>query len=267
MVTKGRARKCREAARDLLSEFHVSDPQDIQLETIAWHKARLRVKRGGITGAEGRIVASPDKGGVIRLAAHQNVGRSRFTLAHELGHFILHAEKSLDKTDDARTLMIWHDDSEETEANIFGAELLMPEFLFGPASRKTTPSVEHLKTLAGSFGTSLTATTFQFWEYTREPLAIVISDGWEMTRFSPIKDGCARVRFGRIHEHSAAGERLAGKAADSKGMVDTPAYAWLEGFENDNEHFVKEDSIYLDFYDRTISLIWIDEPLEEHPEY
>ena len=267
MVTKGRARQCREAARNLLSKYYVSHPDDIQLETIAWHNGQLRVKRGGLTGADGRIIASPSGGGVIRVANQDNEGRTRFTLAHEIGHFILHADQPIDRSDNSKTLMVWHDESEEAEANIFAAELLMPEFLFGPESRKTTPSIKHLEKLAVLFGTSLTATTFQYWEYTNEPLAVVISDGWEMKRFSPIRDKSAWIRFGQIHEHSAAGERLAGKAKDSRGMVDTPAYAWLEGFEEDNQHFVKEDSIYLEYYDRTISLVWIDEPLVEDDEY
>jgi hypothetical protein len=29
-------------------------------------------------------------------------------------------------------------------------------------------------------------------------------------------------------------------------MVHTPAYAWLEGFENDTRHDIMEDSRYLD---------------------
>ena len=261
MKKKVRTKACRESARNLLHDLHITDASSIDLETIAWHRGRLKVKHGGLTGAEGRLIATAADGGVIRVAESNSIGRTRFTIAHEIGHFELHLNTIIDRSDDARSLLIWNDTSEECEANIFAAELLMPEFLFKRAARSKPPSIDHITNLADTFQTSLLATAFQYWEYTNEPLAIVISDGWEMTMFKTFKDKSAWLKFGRIHEHSAAGERLQGVAEDSGGMVETPAYAWLDGFEDDNERYVMEDSIYLEYYNRTVSLIWIDEPL------
>ncbi len=266
MKKKVRAKTCRESARSLLHDLHITDASSIDLETIAWHRGRLKVKYGGLTGAEGRIIATATDGGVIRVAESNNIGRTRFTIAHEIGHFELHLNSIIDRSDDARSLTIWNDPGEECEANIFAAELLMPEFLFKRPARSKPPSIDHISDLADTFETSLLATVFQYWEYTNEPLAVVISDGWEMTSFKAFRDESAWLKFGRIHEHSAAGERLSGVSGDSRGMVQTPAYAWLDGFDDDNEHYVMEDSIYLEYYDRTVSLIWIDEPLCDHQE-
>ena len=105
------------------------------------------------------------------------------------------------------------------------------------------------------------ATAFQYWEYTVEPVALILSDGWNMTTFRRFRGGWPKIRFGEIHEDSAAGERLAGKSGDSGRMVRTPAYAWLEGFDYKPESDIKEDSRYLDYYDRTVTLLWHDEEL------
>jgi hypothetical protein len=42
-------------------------------------------------------------------------------------------------------------------------------------------------------------------------------------------------------------------------MVHTPAYAWLEDFVNQSDRDIKEDSLLLEYYDRTITLLWWDE--------
>lgn len=257
-----RIAECRFAARQVLKRFHVEAPDAIDLETVAWHVGRLMVKTGGLSGAEGRLVATSTRGGVIRAAGNPDRGRFRFTVAHEIGHFVLHPREFTDNVDGVESFTVWNDATEETEANYFAAELLMPEFLFRPACRGLRPAISHLDLLATTFRTSLLATAFQYWEYSAEPVAVVLSKGWKMHCFRPFKDGWPRIRFGQVSEDSAAGERLAGKAADSAGMVPTPAYAWLEGFDGRPEKDVMEDSVYLERYDRTITLLWIDEPLD-----
>lgn len=260
-----RVGQIRRAAIDLLNRYHVASPEAIDLETLAWLKGRLRIRVGGLEGADGRLVATDDDGGVIRVASRQNLGRYRFTVAHELGHYVLHRQGVLDKVTTRRDMTIWNDASEEAEANCFAAELLMPEFMF--ESRCVgEPSISLLDDLATTFRTSVLATAFQYCEYTREPVALVLSEGWQMKSFRPFKEGCPRIRYGEIHRDSAAGERLQGKSADSGGMVRSPAYAWLEGFDERPEKDIMEDSRYLEYYDKTLTLLWQNEPLDDDSE-
>jgi len=72
---------------------------------------------------------------------------------------------------------------------------------------------------------------------------------------------CYDKQHGEVYKHSAAGERLAGKSGDTGRMVRTPAYAWFEGFDYKPDTDIMEDSRYLDYYDRTITLLWHDEDL------
>jgi hypothetical protein len=47
-------------------------------------------------------------------------------------------------------------------------------------------------------------------------------------------------------------------------MAATPANAWLSNYEYDKDHDdMMEDSRYFDYYDRTITLLWLKDDLEE----
>ena len=61
-LSKLRIEECRNAARDVLERFHVSEPDDINLEAFAWHLGRLKIRVGGLTGSEGRLVATGRQG-------------------------------------------------------------------------------------------------------------------------------------------------------------------------------------------------------------
>ena len=255
-----RIAECRKAARNVLQRFSIETPEAIDLDTIAWHLGKLRVESGGLSGAEGRLVATAENGGVIRVADSKNLGRRRFTVAHEIGHFVLHQKSTIDRTTLRKDFTVWTKASEEAEANHFAAELLMPQPMF-QSKCVGVPSIKLLESLASTLSTSLLATAFQYWEYTFEPVALVLSNGWDMQSFRPFKEGWPRIRFGGVHEDSAAGERLAGKSPDSGRMVRTPAYAWLEGFDYKPNTDIMEDSLHLEYYDRTVTLLWIDDPL------
>ena len=67
------------------------------------------------------------KGDVIYINANQNVRRQIFTLAHEIGHAVLHASDAPGgEVVDYRTSMYDPNNEKEKEANAFAAELLMP---------------------------------------------------------------------------------------------------------------------------------------------
>ena len=89
--------------------------------------------------------------------------RHRFTIAHELGHWICHANgmasaprycRSRDLDEDA-------DRAIEREANIFGAELLMPE----PAVRETWAAFGDRDQLASRFEVSSLAAGWRLYSF------------------------------------------------------------------------------------------------------
>ncbi len=260
---EARKEECRRSARDLLAETFVSKPPDIDVVALAFKAGRLVIARNGLAGADGRLVADGKKGGTIRVKANLAEARSRFTVAHEIGHCRLHGAGFLDRTDSRKTFAIWNNASEEAEANTFAGELLLPKDMFIPLIEGKEPAIRLIDKIADDFRTSRLATAVQYIHYTNEAVGLVVSEGWNIEWSARTKAFCPKIKSGRISRDSAAGERLAGISGDSNGMVKTPAYAWLIGYDNDPDKEVKEDSVYLDYYDRTVTLLWWDDDEDE----
>jgi len=246
-------------ARDLLAKTFVAKPSDINIEALAFKAGKLRIEEGGLDGADGRLVAEGKNGGRIRVRSGMPQTRYRFTVAHEIGHCCLHAGGFIDRTDSGKTLGIWNDASEEAEANVFAGELLLPKNLFIPRFRGKAPSMRLIETLAEEFQTSRLATAVQYIHYTNEVVALIVSKGWEIEWSRKTRNFYPSIKTGPVSKDSAAGERLAGIRADSGKMVLTPAYAWLDNFDTSSDKDVKEDSLYLEYYGRTITLLWWDD--------
>ena len=130
--------RARHGARQILSELWVSDPAHIDLTVFA-ARCGLDIREGGLDTADGRIVAGPYATGYIRVRSGiESLGRRRFIIGHEVGHRRLHKHQSY--TDTVRELTSYRESDPEMEANIFSAELLMPEFLFVPQISRKPPS-------------------------------------------------------------------------------------------------------------------------------
>ncbi|WP_317056149.1 ImmA/IrrE family metallo-endopeptidase [Roseovarius rhodophyticola] len=95
---------------------------------------------------------------LITVSAKDPYTRQRFTLAHELGHYMLHRHLVGDGIDDDRAYRStesgkYHNTmigpSEETEANKFAANLLMPRELVNLEKKKPGTTVASMAQLFG----------------------------------------------------------------------------------------------------------------------
>ena len=114
----------------------------------------------------------PDGSGVIGVNSSHSVTRQRFTIAHEIGHFLLHTDEDV-HIDEKRPIGRRDDlsgqavDACEIEANQFAAELLMPEslvreFVRNLGSNHPETSVEDaIEELARTFRVSQLAMTYR----------------------------------------------------------------------------------------------------------
>lgn len=77
-------------------------------------------------GISGEIKKIGEDQYAIRINRHETIERQRFTLAHELGHFLLHRDLIGDGLSDDALYRSKLSNSVEYEANRFAADLLMP---------------------------------------------------------------------------------------------------------------------------------------------
>ena len=104
-------------------EAKKTEPLDI--EWVAEKLFGLNVVKRDLGEASGFLNVLDDQW-CIFVNKFENERRQRFTIAHELGHFVLHKDKSITSKD----IIFFRDENtniEEQEANNFASELLMPE--------------------------------------------------------------------------------------------------------------------------------------------
>lgn len=123
----------RRRAQHLLAEGGVTDAP-VPLERLA-ELCRATIRYEPFDGeVSGMVHCRPDGGGVIGVNSEHSKTRQRFTIAHELGHLLLHADEEF-HIDEKRPLARRDElssqatDAREIEANQFAAELLMPAAL------------------------------------------------------------------------------------------------------------------------------------------
>lgn len=124
--------------------------------------------------------------------------RTRFSAAHELGHFFLDHHRaclikgaqphpSRSERWDARVMM-------EREADSFAASLLMPEYLMRPLVNESDLTANTVRELAGRFETSLVSTAIRAVQLSDFPTAIAgVRDGavkWSFQADCLVEAGC-----------------------------------------------------------------------------
>jgi Zn-dependent peptidase ImmA (M78 family) len=106
-------------------------------------------------------------------------GRVNFTLAHELGHYLLH-RKLRNTFQCGEAEMMDYDSPEsrrlESQANSFASYLLMPRNDFNAQLASSEISFDLLGHCAQRYQTSLTATVLKWLEFTDEAAMLVVAD-------------------------------------------------------------------------------------------
>jgi Zn-dependent peptidase ImmA (M78 family)/DNA-binding XRE family transcriptional regulator len=130
------------AANELLEKAGVSDPP-VSVQELA-RRCGVLVLHHDLPDSLSGLVFALDGGGVIGINAGHHPNRQRFSLAHELGHFLLgHHQGGIGHEDrfhidSSDAMPPGYDAGAERSANEFAAELLMPRKFVSAAFRETT---------------------------------------------------------------------------------------------------------------------------------
>lgn len=133
------------------------------------------------SGVSGFLMTVDDQF-VIAYATHiANEGFRRFSVAHELGHYLLdgHADALLSSGRPVHQSYagFGSDDRYEREADYFAARLLMPNPMFSQAARAAGDGLDAILSLSERCRTSIEATANRYVEEADTPVAVVVSRG------------------------------------------------------------------------------------------
>jgi len=252
------------AARKFMNEHGFSDLSEIPMELIAAGLGATVIEKP-MPYADGRIVFGNRKTIITINSEIEYLGKKRFTLGHEIGHLCMHKEHFLLHNDTDATLEYFKSGNQETEANEFASELIMPEKHFKEISDDYEFGPELLRYLADQFKSSITSVAYRYFKYGSHPICLVYSYAdkvkyWmrpnqydhfikDCTNLTPPSDSVAAEFFktGKIYSKK-----------ESKQPIWKSTWFELKYRENDNDFNFYEYCIATPKYNTVLSVIWED---------
>ncbi len=254
-----------ELARGYAKQFGYNDP-------IA------EVIGADLPGFEGALYGSTNKNGkrewaLLYNSAIEAPGRIRFTVAHELGHYILHRQNSNTFECSEADLLQWKsvEKHREAEADVFASYLLMPIDDFRRSIGSGLVDIHILDDCARRYGVSLTAAILKWLEFTEQRAVLVMStEGymlWACSSQSAFRSG-AYFLTKNVPVPIPTGSLAASSESVicEKQGVELAARIWFP--QEPEEMRLREFKIVSDRYERTMSLLilpkaeprWMREP-------
>ena len=238
------------------------------ISVVPWKPTKL--------GISGFLMRVGDKFGIGYSAAIENDGFINFTIAHELGHYFLDGHPEALFASGSQ----YHysesgfvsDNVLEREADVFAAELLMPEAFFKNALRESGTGLTGILRLAELGCTSLVATAIRFAKMADEPVAVILSSGAQVDWcfISKALRECRGVynlgkrSFRPPQSATAKFNRDAGKIERGENVEDFCSLS--QWFERAPDVEFQEDVVGLGHYGKTLTVLFTEEALSDEDE-
>lgn len=233
------------------------DPSDVA------ERLGLQVEYCDSSGFEGALVCSKETraGTILVKKSICEDGRRRFTIAHEIGHYVLPHHGAKGSVCNSKDVENWDRSlpDEEAEANVFASELLIPRSLVGTSLVGSKPTFHLIREISRLFDVSLTASAFRAMGLTSFRAAIVWSTSGVIRWFKASEEFMAFVSVkDSVAEGTYAYDCFRGvKAPDD--LKNVRAELWLAESKRHNPEYVQEHSIWLPSYDSVLTLLYIEE--------
>jgi len=213
----------------LLWGHGVRKPEHIDLDAIASARGAHVIYRN-LDGCAARLVAAGDRA-VISVAMDDNLGRRRFSLGHELAHWMQDAQRISFKctsTDigpqnaEARTI--------EADANSFASQLVLPDYLVWPWVGDRKPSLDLANAIGNDFQSSLTASALKLLQRAKLPTAITCHDQRRLRWSRRSRDFSTDFYIlNELHQDTIAFEMAFGSAKGLSRPKRESASRWVSG--------------------------------------
>lgn len=257
-------------ASELVSSLKLTAPVD--LVDVA-RALGLEIRYCESSGFDGALICAKQSrvGTVLVKNSIRELGRRKFTIAHEIAHYVLPHHGSSESICDSREVESWDRRlrEQEVEANIFAGELLIPERLVGPEVKCERPTISIIRDVSTNFETSLTAAAYRTMHLTPFRAAIVWSTKGMIRWF---KGSDQFEAFVSIRESVAEGT-YAYDCFRQRSVPDelkrVRSDLWLVSSKRGNPDYIFEHSLWLPSYDSVLTLLYIEEvanALDDHQE-
>src|SRR5690606_34668927 len=259
-------------AKELLEEIGFDDISDLSMDLLVSGLGATLIMEP-LKNSDGKIVRGNSKTLIKVNSEIPYEEKIRFTIAHEVGHFLLHNKLDLEIHNDNSNTLNWFKSTEqqakkglqEWEANDFASELLMPEKAFRKfiENKKFSPNL--IKEIASHFKTSLTSVAYRLVSLNIYPLFIVSihnrkvsywnlsKNFWvkvkDITKLAPPEDSVAQ-------EYIEADYDFIYKESEKAQLISKSVWFELKSYEKDSDFY--EYCIPTKQYKSIISIIWED---------
>ena len=241
-------------------------PPAVDLYDLA-QKLELEIIEVDSKSFDGALLRSKTRyaGQILVRSGIREVGRKRFTIAHEIGHYILHGYQQ--NSCSPRVIEGWKEGQPvpEREADSFASELLLPTTDVTQRVNKRWPSLQVVSDIADHFGASMMAAGRKFCDVAPQPCALVWSSQRVIRWFHPSPSFINFIEPGApLGFDSLALAAHQGRIPPGE-MEEVPADAWIKSSWLKDDAVVSEQSILMPSYEGCLSLVWVRRPIEQKP--
>jgi Zn-dependent peptidase ImmA (M78 family) len=237
----------------IIRHYGFRSPEEIELEDIAFQRG-ITIKSAHLNKVEALLLRKAAKGIICVSDRDMELGRRRFAIAHELGHWHCHKNISQAWLCTADSIHAYKGSSIEKEANAFAAELLMPKCLLLPRLDNQPLSIKQVCEIADEFKTTLTATAVRLVEESKDDCCVVFSDR-NAIRWSRKSSSADQVWLPQAISADSRTWDCDTEPQDSRGPRKVSCEAWLSGRALQDYSEVWEEAVFLPKYQTAITLL------------
>lgn len=257
-------------AKELLEEIGFDDISNLSMDTLVSGLGATLILEP-LKNSDGKIIRGNFKTLIKVNSEIPYEEKMRFTIAHEIGHLLLHDKLDLEVHNDNDNTLNWFKSTEqqakkgiqEWEANDFASELLMPEESIRKFVERKKFSPELIKQISIYFNTSLTSVAYRLLSLNIYPFFVVSIHNGKVSYWSRSESFYAKVKdITRLQppEDSVAQEYIDAdydfiyKESEKAQLITKSVWFELNNYEKDSDFF--EYCIPTKKYKSIISIIW-----------
>jgi len=267
-----------EAIAEKIHELAPDMPIPVPVEEIAYRLDIIEIQPLKTKSFEGGLITQPERtDGIILINENSYDRRKRFTIGHELGHFLIESHSpengegfrcSSDSMSRIRATEGDFPAKMEVEANRFSAELLLPKTHFQKDLRRMRHiEIEHIPQLSTKYNMSKDAVARRYTQLQDEPCAIVISRNKKFLRAYRHPD-FPFIEFNKDAElpWQSCAASFSGDAGNISDWNEVDAGVWTDVDKHSFSVIAEQTLVQSNGFRMTI-LTFDDEELEDDDEY